>query len=437
MNFLSIIEAKRSGAEVAPHQIYQLVKEYTAGQIPDYQMAAWLMAVYFQGLSYEETRALTLAMRDSGRVLHFPEDPRPLVDKHSTGGIGDKVSLPLAPLLTALGLRVPMISGRGLGFTGGTLDKLESIPGFRALLPIDRIIENVGRVGCVICGQTEEMVPADKKMYALRDVTGTIPSFPLITASIISKKLAENLQCLLLDVKFGAGAFVEKLEGARKLARAMVELGNDCGVQTRALLTNMNQPLGQAAGNWLEVRESVACLEGNGPADLTDLVVSCAAHLLVMTKKFGELNAAKEAASASLKSGAALRKWEEMLGVQGANLAAYHKKLSSDPSAPVVKEVAAPKAGFIIRCNARAIGELVRDLGGGRLFKEAKIDLEVGVDRLLKPGERVEVNGILGRIHARNEVDAEKALARLRDAFTLGDEPVPTEPLLAEVIELQ
>src|SRR6266705_1314366 len=235
MNFLSLIESKREGKILAPEQIQEFIREFTAGKIPDYQMAAFLMAVYFRGLDKDETTALTLAMRDSGDVLKFPKDPRPLVDKHSTGGVGDKVSLPLAPLLACLGFRVPMISGRGLGITGGTLDKLDSIPGFQTSLPTQRLIETVQKVGCVICGQTERMVPADKALYALRDVTGTVPSIPLIVASILSKKLAEDLDALGLEVKFGAAAFMQTLEKARELARAMLELGHHCGVNTRAL----------------------------------------------------------------------------------------------------------------------------------------------------------------------------------------------------------
>src|SRR6266581_1176529 len=303
MNFLSFIEAKRDGHILTAAQIREIVSTYTAGKIPDYQMAAFLMAVYFRGLNTVETSALTLAMRDSGDMLKFPDDPRPLVDKHSTGGVGDKVSLPLAPLLACLGFRVPMISGRGLGITGGTLDKLDSIPGFKTSLPSDRIIEIVQTVGCVICGQTERMVPADKGLYALRDVTATVPSIPLIVASILSKKLAEGLQALVLDVKFGAAAFMPGEAKARELAKAMVTLGNDCGVSTRALLTRMDAPLGGAAGNWLEVKESVACLEIESadaaeypPADLRGLVLACAAQLLVQTGTDKTFKAARKKA---------------------------------------------------------------------------------------------------------------------------------------------
>src|SRR4051812_34729083 len=263
MNFLSAIESKRDGKTLVPEEIKHFVRDFTDGKIPEYQMAAMLMAIYFRGLNTQETRALTLAMRDSGDTLKFPKDKRPLVDKHSTGGVGDKVSLPLAPLLACLGFRVPMISGRGLGITGGTLDKLDSIPGFKTVLPTGQIVDIVQKVGCVICGQTERMVPADKKLYALRDVTGSVPSIPLIVSSILSKKLAENLDALVLDVKFGAAAFMQTKADARKLARAMVSLGHECGVNMRAILTDMNSPLGRTAGNWLEVKEAVGCLEGN------------------------------------------------------------------------------------------------------------------------------------------------------------------------------
>src|ERR1700733_14745174 len=294
MNFLSLIENKREGKVLAPAQIQEFIREFTAGKIPDYQMAAMLMAIFFRGLNTAETTALTLAMRDSGDKLTFPKDPRPVVEKHSTGGIGDKVSLPLAPLLACLGFRVPMISGRGLGITGGTLDKLDSIPGFKTLLPAEKIIAQVQKIGCVICGQTDKMVPPDKKIYALRDASGTVPSIPLIVASILSKKLAESLDALILDVKFGCAAFMQTRADARKLAATLVALGNDCGVNTRAILSDMNTPLGRAAGNWLEVKESVDCLENKGPDDLRQLVVDSAAHLLVQTKKARSLAAARK-----------------------------------------------------------------------------------------------------------------------------------------------
>ncbi|MGO9001087.1 MAG: thymidine phosphorylase, partial [Limisphaerales bacterium] len=411
MNFLSLIESKREGKTLAPDQIEYFVHEFTARKIPDYQMAALLMAIYFRGLNTAETTALTLAMRDSGDVLKFPRDKRPLVDKHSTGGIGDKVSLPLAPLLACLGFRVPMISGRGLGITGGTLDKLDSIPGFKTLLPAEKIIAQVQKTGCVICGQTDRMVPADKKIYALRDVSGTVPSIPLITASILSKKLAESLDALVLDVKFGCAAFMQTRTDARKLAKVMVALGNECGVNTRAMLTDMNTPLGRAAGNWLEVKESVACLDpsvlpasrwqgkssqfcrqdaGSTFTDLRTLVLDCAAHLLVQTRKAKTLAAARKQAEDCLNSSAPRKKWDEMLVAQGADLTAFSKKLALDHTAPVVVELKAEKSGFVSRCDARIIGEVIRDLGGGRLTKESGINYDVGIDRLAKLGEAVQ-----------------------------------------------
>jgi pyrimidine-nucleoside phosphorylase len=434
MNFLSLIEAKRAGATLMPEQIRAAIRAFTAGTIPDYQMAAFLMAVFFRGLNTAETTALTLAMRDSGDVLKFPKDKRPLVDKHSTGGVGDKVSLPLAPLLASLGFRVPMISGRGLGITGGTLDKLDSIPGYKTLLPAKRITEIVQQVGCVICGQTERMVPADKKLYALRDVTGTVPSIQLITASILSKKLAESLDALILDVKFGCAAFMQTKAEAQQLAKAMVTLGNQCGVNTRAILTDMNTPVGRAAGNWLEVRESVACLDGEGPEDLRVLVIDCAAHLLVQTRKAKVLAVARKQAEACLDSGAPRRKWDEMLQAQGADLNAFRRKLAKDSTARVVVELKAKRSGYVARCDARILGEVIRDIGGGRLTKEATINYDIGVDQLAKPGEPIKAGAALCRIHAADSKQAAVARARLEAAFVISPKPPKRVRLLAQVI---
>ena len=434
MNFLSLIESKRDGQPLTAAQLGAIVSGVVSGQLPDYQIAAFLMAVFFRGLSPAETTALTLAMRGSGDVLKFPKDKRPLVDKHSTGGIGDKVSLPLAPLLACLGFRVPMISGRGLGITGGTLDKLESIPGFQTLLPAKRIAEIVQEVGCVICGQTDRMVPADKKLYALRDVTGTVPSIPLITASILSKKLAENLDALILDVKFGRAAFMPTRAQARELARAMVALGRQCGVNTRAVLTDMNTPLGCAAGNWLEVKESVACLEGKGPEDLHQLVVTFAAHLLVQTGRAKSLVAARRQAEDCLHSGAPRKKWDAMLAAQGADLAAFKRKLARDHTAPVVVELQADRSGFVSQCDARLMGEVIRDLGGGRLTKESTINSDVGLDQIAKPGEAVKPGDIIARIHAANRSQANEARLRLNGAFEISSRRPRLAPLISEVI---
>jgi pyrimidine-nucleoside phosphorylase len=434
MNFLSLIESKREGKILAPEQIREFIREFTAGKIPDYQMAAMLMAIYFRGLNTAETTALTLAMRDSGDVLKFPKDSRPLVDKHSTGGIGDKVSLPLAPLLACLGFRVPMISGRGLGITGGTLDKLDSIPGFKTLLPAAQIIAQVQKVGCVICGQTDKMVPADKKKYALRDATGTVPSIPLITSSILSKKLAENLDALILDVKFGGAAFMQTKADARKLAREMMVLGHKCGLNTRAILTDMNPPLGRAAGNWLEVKESVDCLENKGPNDLHELVIDSAAHLLVQTRKSKSLAVARKLAEDCLNSGEPREKWDEMIAAQGADLKAFNKKLALDSTAKIVVEIKSEKSGYVSKCDARIIGEVIRDLGGGRLTKDSKINYDVGVDKISKPGERVEKSETLCRIHVANSAQVTDAIARLKTAFEISTKRPTKTPLIVEVI---
>ena len=434
MNFLSLIESKREGKILAPEQIQEFIHEFTAGKIPDYQMSAMLMVIFFRGLNSDETTALTLAMRDSGDVLKFPSDKRPLVDKHSTGGIGDKVSLLLAPLLACLGFRVPMISGRGLGITGGTLDKLDSIPGFKTLLPAKQIIAQVQKVGCVICGQTDKMVPADKKIYTLRDASGTVPSIPLIVASILSKKLAENLDALILDVKFGCAAFMQTKSDARKLAKAMVALGNACGTNTRAILTDMNTPLGRAAGNWLEVKESVECLENKGPHDLRQLVLDSAAHLLVQTKKSKSFAAARKVAEDCLNSGEPRAKWDEMIVAQGADLKAFDQKLALDSTARVVVEMKPEKSGYISKCDARIIGEVIRDLGGGRLTKDSQINFDVGVDKMAKPGERAEKNSVLVRVHAADRKHAEDAILRLKSAFEISAQPKRVLPLISEII---
>jgi pyrimidine-nucleoside phosphorylase len=435
MNFLSLIESKRDGHTLTAAQLREIVSGVVTGKIPDYQLASFLMAVFFRGLNTEETTALTLAMRDSGDVLKFPKDKRPLVDKHSTGGVGDKVSLPLAPLLACLGFRVPMISGRGLGITGGTLDKLDSIPGFKTLLPAKRIMEIVQEVGCVICGQTDNMVPADKKLYALRDVTGTVPSIQLITASILSKKLAEGLDALILDVKFGCAAFMQTRADAIKLARAMVALGNQCGVNTRAMLTDMNTPVGRAAGNWLEVKESIACLDGKGPDDLRELVVDCAAHLLVQTRKAKSLDAARKQSVACLNSGAPREKWDEMLVAQGANLVEVNRKLARDHTAKVVVELKAKSSGYIAHCDARILGEVIRDLGGGRLSKESVVNFDVGLDQIAKPGDAVKSGQTFCRILADSTKQASVASERLASAFQISPSRPKPLPLVMIVIK--
>jgi pyrimidine-nucleoside phosphorylase len=391
------------------------------------------MAVFFRGMDDSETAALTESMRCSGDVLAFPPDSRPLVDKHSTGGVGDKVSLPLAPLLACLGFRVPMISGRGLGITGGTLDKLDSIPGFKTALPTEVIVEIVQSVGCVICGQTARMVPADRKLYALRDVTGTVPSIPLIVSSILSKKLAEGLDALILDVKWGAAAFMGTLPKARALAQAMVKLGNGSGVKTRALLTNMDSPIGSAVGNWLEIRESASFLAGTAQTDdLKELVFACAAHLLVQTGKASDLTTARATAVECLASGEPLKRWEKMLQAQGADLDAYHKKLGQE--IPCCHPVPSEMEGFVTRVDALKIGEVVRDLGGGRLRQDAALNYEVGLDQIVKLGTKVSQGTQLARLFAPDHKTAKEILPRVAAAFRVEQAPPELVPLITDSI---
>jgi pyrimidine-nucleoside phosphorylase len=438
-SFLQSIESKRDGHALSDDAMHAfvdgVVTEARDLRLPDYQISAFLMAVFFRGLDDRERRTLTLAMRDSGETLTFPANPkRPVVDKHSTGGVGDKVSLPLAPLLACLGFRVPMISGRGLGITGGTLDKLESIPGFTTRLSRERILHQVETLGVAMAGQTDHMVPADRRLYALCDVTGTVPSRDLITASILSKKLAQGLDCLVLDVKFGSGAFMRDYEQARQLARNLVDLANDCGVHTRALLTSMDSPLGRAAGNWLEIRETVACLSGSGPSDLRELVLACAAHLLVQTGRQPDLPDATEAAATCLDSGAPLARWNDLLAAQGADLARYASMLCADTLAPAIGVVRAPRSGFVSRADSRILGEVIRDLGGGRLQQDSIIDPHVGIDQLAKPGEPIRAGEPLCRIHARTAPALEHAITTASAAFQINESPEPGSPLIREVI---
>ena len=426
MNFLNLIEQKRDGDELSPDAIAQSISAYSNDAIPDYQMAAFLMAINFQGMTTVETRALTLAMRDSGEVLQFPKDDRPIVDKHSTGGVGDKVSLVLAPLLASLDFRVPMISGRGLGITGGTLDKLESIPGFNAQLTVEHIVSQVQEIGVAMGSQTAKIAPADKRLYALRDVTGTVPSIPLITASILSKKLAENLDALVMDVKFGSAAFMPDLTRARNLAQSIVNLAKECGVKATALLTGMDVPLGAAVGNWLEVKEAVSCLEGSGPEDLKELVIACAAQLMDKDSRRVE---------EELDSGRPRAKFDQLLIAQGADMDAFKKKLIKGFTAPVVKEFISSEDGFVSQCDARIIGEIARDLGAGRMVQDSDIQKEVGLDQLCKPGNTVGVGEILARVHAMSEEEAVKAVKALSEAIEITNK-IPVLPVIvSEVIE--
>ncbi len=395
MHLPSLLERKRDGGALTADEIAGLVRGYVRGDVPDYQMAAWAMAVFFRGMNDDETTALTMGMRDSGEIFKWPVGTPPKVDKHSTGGVGDKVSLILAPLLACEGVWVPMVSGRGLGFTGGTLDKLESIPGFRVNLPWPEMLAQLERVGCFIVGQTADFCPADKKLYALRDVTGTVASLPLIVASIMSKKLAESLDRLVLDVKFGRGAFMPDRKDAQRLADAMVAVGRGAGVETCAVLNPMDEPLGRMVGNALEVAECVEVLQGGGPRDLVELTLELAESLVP---------AGKEHLRARLQDGSAWGKFIAMVEAQGGDASAL-SKMGEIHRAPTIIEVAAPRDGTLTRLDALEIGRLSTELGAGRGKAEDQIDFAVGVECLRKQGEKVSAGDPILRIHSRVAVD--------------------------------
>ena len=396
MHIPSLIEKKRDGGTLTPDEISALIGGYVRGEVPDYQMASLAMAVFLRGMDDAETTALTMEMRDSGDVFSWPAGTPPKVDKHSTGGVGDKVSLILAPLLACEGVWVPMISGRGLGFTGGTLDKLESIPGFRVNLVWTEMLAQLEKVGCFIAGQTDNLCPADKKLYALRDVTGTVASLPLIVASIMSKKLAESLDRLVLDVKFGRGAFMQKREEAQRLADAMVSVGRAAGVATHALLNPMDQPLGRTAGNALEVAECVDVLQGGGPQDLIDLTLDLAAKLVATPR---------EKLQQRLHDGSAWQKFFAMVEAQGGDASAL-EKMCEVHRAPVVTDLRAPAAGILSKIDALEVGRLCVELGAGRAKAGDAVDFSVGVECLRKEGEVVAAGDPVLRVHSRGPVDA-------------------------------
>lgn len=422
-----LIHRKRDGGRLSEREIEAFIEAYTAGSIPDYQAAALLMAIYFRGLDGAELGAWTRAMLHSGSVIDLSEIPGPKIDKHSTGGVGDKVSLALGPLVAACGVLVPMIAGRGLGHTGGTLDKLEAIPGYRVGLSVGAFRRQLARCGVAIAGQTEEVAPADRKLYALRDATATVESIPLIASSILSKKLAEGCEGLVLDVKVGRGAFMEKLEDARKLARTMIEIGREMDRPIRALLSAMDQPLGRAVGNAVETREAIDLLEGGGPSDLRELTVELGAEMLLLGKVENDLDAARGRILRAIESGAGRERFEEMVHLQGGDLGAL-------PRAARTEAVPAPRAGYVKAIDAREVGLAAVALGAGRLRKEDEIDPTVGFVLEKKVGDRVERGEALGIAHLSDRPGSEGPLSRFARAFVI-DEEVPTVgPLILEKI---
>lgn len=404
-----LIARKREGEALAPGEIRQLIKGYTSGEIPDYQMSAFAMAVYFRGMNAVETAALTRAMLESGDVFEHPAGRPAVVDKHSTGGIGDKVSLILAPLVACTGVWVPMVSGRGLGITGGTLDKLESIPGFTVGITLPEARQILARLGVVMMGQTERFCPADKKLYALRDASGTVPSIPLITASIMSKKLAESLDKLVLDVKYGSGAFMKTEAEARVLADSMVAVGREMNVEIHTLLHPMSEPTGRTVGNALEVIEALECLEGGGPPDLRRIVLDLAEKIAGVPRR--ELERL-------LDDGSARRKFDDLVTAHGGSPADL-PRLAAIHHAPVIREVPAPDTGTIVQVDAGLIGQASVQLGAGRARASDGVDHAVGFDRLVKTGEKIHQGAPLCRIHARTAVDFEIAEAMLEKAIRI------------------
>jgi pyrimidine-nucleoside phosphorylase len=426
MRVVDLIEAKRDRGTMDPDAIRAVIAAYSRDEVPDYQMAALLMAIYLNGMSPAELAPWTDAMLRSGQVLDLGHIAGVKVDKHSTGGVGDKISLPLAPLVAACGVPVPMVSGRGLGHTGGTLDKLESIPGFRTDQTVERFVELVGTVGLGLIGQTAEIAPADKRLYALRDVTGTVASIPLIASSIMSKKLAEGIDALVLDVKVGTGAFMRTLDDARTLAETMVAIGEEMGKKVVALLTDMNQPLGRTVGNALEVRESIDILRGEGPADTTALTLELARTMLSL----GGKDPAE--AERALQDGRGLERFRQIIEAQGGD-----PKVVDDPDRlpTATREVVfeAPRDGFVAAIDTTAVGVAGVCLGAGRAKKEDAIDPAVGLTIEARLGDRVVKGQPLVRVHHADR-GVDDALARLRGAYRVDDAPPTVGPLVIDRI---
>lgn len=434
MRAYEVIHAKREGRAIPAGEIAALVDGFTRGDVPDYQMAAFCMAVFFRGMDDEEVGALTQAMLRSGDVLDLSDVPGAKVDKHSTGGVGDKVSLALAPLAAACGVKVPMISGRGLGHTGGTLDKLESIPGFRVDVPVDRFRALVREVGACLAGQTSRLAPADRKLYALRDVTATVESIPLIAGSIMSKKLAEGIDALVLDVKVGAGAFMKRIEDARRLARTLAGIGRGMGKKVSALLTAMDEPLGRAVGNALEVVETVELLRGGGPADLREVTVALTAEMLVLGG-VARTEDARARVEAAIADGRGLAKLEEIVRAQGGDPAAIREP-DRLPRAPRTFDLAAPAGGFVRAIDAEAVGLAAVALGAGRARVEDRVDPAVGIVVRKKVGDPVERGEPLCTVHEGDRGEPrERVAARLAAAWRIGAEAPPARPLVIERLE--
>lgn len=433
MRMYDIIQHKRDNKELSGEEIQFFVEEYTAGNIPDYQAAALAMAIFFNGMTPEETAALTLAMAHSGDVMDLTPIKGVKVDKHSTGGVGDKTSLVLGPMVAALGVPVAKMSGRGLGHTGGTIDKLESFPGFQTGIPEQEFFDNVNRIGIAIAGQTGNLAPADKKLYALRDVTATVESIPLIASSIMSKKIAAGADVIVLDVKVGSGAFMKDEESAVKLADTMVRIGDAVGKKTMAVVSDMDEPLGYAVGNALEVKEAIDTLAGNGPQDLYELCLELGSHMVAGAGKAQNCAEAKEMLAGTIKDGSALRKLAELVEAQGGNPeAVYDTELL--PKASIEYEYRADTEGYVSRIVCDIVGTSAMVLGGGRENKDSVIDLSVGIILEAKKGAYVHKGDVLARFYANDENKLSDAVKRFADAYVIEDTKPAGSRLIKKVI---
>jgi len=434
MRMVDLIAKKRDGRELSTEEIRFLVDGYTNGSIPDYQMSAWAMAVFFRGMTPRETRDLTLAMAGSGEQLDLSSLPGIKVDKHSTGGVGDKTTLVVAPLAAAAGLPVAKMSGRGLGFSGGTIDKLESFAGFQAERTREQFLQQVREIGVAIISQSGNLTPADKKLYALRDVTATVESTPLIASSIMSKKIAAGADAILLDVKVGKGAFMKSLEKAEELARTMVEIGRQVGRKTVAVISDMNQPLGFAVGNSLEVQEAIRTLSGKGPADLTELALEIGGRMLVLGGLAPDAEAGRARLADLIASGKAVDKLAEMVAAQGGDKGQVYDP-SRLPQARIQCELTAAASGYVTEIDAETVGRASVVLGAGRLTKEMLIDPAVGLVLHKKQGDPVRAGDVLSTLHANREDLLQAALAELEKAFRIGpEEPAPGQ-LIYKIVE--
>ncbi len=434
MNAVELIERKRDAGTLTSDEIKWLITSYTNDTVADYQMSAMAMAIFLNGLNAEELAAWTEAMLHSGDVLDFSDIDAPKADKHSTGGVGDKVSIPLGPMVAVCGVAIPMMSGRGLGHTGGTLDKLESIPGFTTGLDPATFRKVLDKTGLVLAGQSETLVPADRKLYALRDASGTVASIPLISSSIMSKKLAEGLDALVLDVKFGSGAFMTDTARARELAETMVGIGKSHGVDTVALMTDMNTPLGRQVGNANEIAESIEVLRGEGPDDLTEVTLELGVQMLLQTGVAPDAETARERLNRSVEDGSALEKFMEVVEAQGGDPAAIENP-DLLPSTGKHWTIEAKEAGFVSVCDARSIGIAGMRLGAGRARKEDTIDPAVGITVLAKPGDEVEVGTPLAVLEYRHQARLDEALRILEHSWTISEEAPEPTPLILDLIE--